>query len=427
MFFKFLLLMSMLVFSHIGLSATSLSEYTVEDEAQSEAMLCRYMSDPLWSKMNAYDATHLLMIPLEYAFKNNKSVIKKCFSDYFLKLQKVPILELERLGVLTWLQHLHLASRYAVLSNDNALADWLTVQFKALWRENDAWLWGREPFTGIAERINWKLNTRREEVSRSYYRVIFDEDYFALSLGIDLYGINVRNETLEQCPECQEAKSLFLRVFNERLTWIGNRWLIDVGLWQSHPDFAFSGYFIEPVDNNGELLQPETSVQVVIDSSHAHRYPSWLRSAELALDSDEKEYINKLQEGLRVQFKEYILSNSSLDGLPLLNNFMDGGNGYFRYNYSTHSGFRKGYSPYGLSGTLAFGWWAMLGGKEISKVYSDLHDSFPLSSAQHHVYGDPSTRKRHSIVSDRFDNSLIYAISLMASELSLDFSGASTE
>lgn len=382
--------------------------------------LCAYMDDPLWSKINAYDAAHVLMVPLEYAFFRNDAELKQCFSDYFSRLQKNSGNYLKELGALTWLQHLHLVSRYAVLANDIDLANWLKAEFGAVWRKNDAWLWGRSPFEGIAARVEWKLNTDGKELDKSYYNVIFDEDYFALALGIDLYGIFSRLGKVDQCYECLEAKDFFLRVFKERVTWIGDRWLIDVNYWRDHPDFAFSGYFVEPIDNDGNLLPREVATRVTIDSSHAHRYPSWLRSADLALEGEDKAYVNRLQEGLRTQFNEYILSGSTADGMPLLNNFMDGGNGYFRYNYLTHSGARKGYSPFGLSGTLSFGWWALLGGEKISQVYVKLSNSFPLSPAQRHVYDDPSTRERHPVMADRFDNSVLYSISLMARELSSD-------
>lgn len=388
------------------------------DKVELTETLCAYMDDPLWSKTNAYDAAHVLMVPLEYAFFSGNSKLKRCFSRYFSRLQKNSDNGFEELGALTWLQHLHLAARYAVLENDIELSDRLRKELNTIWRKGDAWLWGRSPFTGIATRIEWKLNADVNKLEKSYYNVIFDEDYFALALGIDLYGIYSRLGKLDRCGECQEAKDLFLRVFEERVTWIGDRWLIDVDYWRDHPDFAFSGYFVEPIDNSGKLLPKEVAARVTIDSSHAHRYPSWLRSADLALEGEDKAFVNRLQQGLRTQFNEHILSESTVHGMPLLNNYMDGRNGYFRYNYATHSGARKGYSPFALSGTLSLGWWAMLGGEKISQVYFDLFSSFPLSTAQRHVYDDPSTRERHPVVAGRFDNSLLYVVSLMASELS---------
>lgn len=393
---------------------------TKPEQAQSSsigsALWCQYLSGPLWGKRDAYDSAHALLIPLEHAFAFNDSALKACFSGYIERLQLAVHNREVDPGRLNWLQHLHLVARYLVLADEVDSADWVLDEFKRLWLTEPAWLWGRNPFTGIRERINWKLTISDEEVARSYYKVIFDEDYFAMSLGLDLYGLYSRAGRLEECGDaCAEAKALFLRVFSERTEWRDDGWLIDVGRWDDHPDFAYAQYYLAPISLAGEALPPRPRDGGVIDSSHAHRYSSWLRSAQLAL-AEEQELVVRLQQGLARQFLRVILVPEQ-GRLPVLNNYMDGHNGWFRWNYATHAGAHKGYGPYALSGTFALGWWSLLGGSEIAAQYERLGQSFPLSEPELQLYAGSSTRERHPLIHEGWNNGLMADIALRAAEL----------
>jgi hypothetical protein len=377
---------------------------------------CDYLRDPLWIQRDAYDAAHALLIPLEHAFAFNDGTLKNCFSTYVRNLQRAVNNREVDPGRLNWLQHLHLVARYLVLSNDIESAAWVLDEFTRLWNSEPAWLWARDPFPGIRDRIEWKLESSGEPLARSYYNVIFDEDYFAMSLGLDLYGLYSRAGRLEECGDaCKEARLLFLRVFSERTKWHGDRWLIDVGRWDDHPDFSYSQYYVPPVSPKGETLPPHPRRGGVIDSSHAHRYPSWLRSAQLAL-KDERDYIERLRRGLSQQFSHVILVQDQ-GRIPLLNNYMDGHNGWFRWNYATHTGVLKGYGPYALSGTFSFGWWSLLGGEEIAAQYERLAKSIPLTDTELQLYAGSSTRTRHPLIEEGWSNGLMADIAWRAAEL----------
>lgn len=377
---------------------------------------CDYLSDPLWSKRDAYDAGHALLIPLEHAFAVDDVPLKKCFAGYVSRLQQAVGKQDVDPGRLNWLQHLHLVGRYLVLAGDVDSAGWLLEEFKRFWLEEPAWLWAVDPFTGIRDRIEWKLGAPDESLARSYYNVIFDEDYFALSLGLDLYGLYSRAGRLEECGKgCIEARDLFLRVFSERTEWRGGGWLIDVGRWDDHPDFAHAQYYRPPLSPEGDPLPPQPRRGGVIDSSHAHRYPSWLRSAQLALREDEA-FVERLRSGLSHQFAEVILAPDQ-GRIPILNNYMDGHNGWYRWNYATHTGPLKGYGPYALSGTFALGWWSLLGDERIAEQYERLAQSFPLSEAELQLYAGSSTRERHPLIHNAWRNGMMADISMRASEL----------
>lgn len=384
---------------------------------------CDYLSDPLWSKRDAYDAAHVLLIPLEHAFAFNDVPLKACFSGYVDRVQQAVRNHDIDLGRLAWLQHLHLVSRYLVLAGDVDSAGWVAAQFNRFWSTESAWLWGMEPFTGIRDRIVWKLNESDESLARSYYNVVFDEDYFALSLGVDLYGLYSVAGRLEECGNgCVEARELFLRVFSERTEWRGDGWLIDVGRWDDHRDFAHAQYYRPPLSSEGGALPIQPRRGGVIDSSHAHRYPSWLRSAQLALRKDEG-FIKSLIRGLSHQFSTVILE-ADQGRIPILNNYMDGHNGWYRWDYPTHTGVHKGYGPYALSGTFSLGWWSLLGDERIAEQYARLAQSFPLSEAELQLYKGSSTRERHPLIDAAWSNGLMADIALRAAELAREINQA---
>ena len=381
---------------------------------------CDYLADPLWSERDAYDAAHMLMIPLEYSFAFDNPTLKGCFADYVDRLEKAVKADKVHPGRLNWLQHLHLVARYLVLEGDVDAADWVLDEFNRYWLEEPAWLWDRKPFLGIRERIEWKLAASDEDLQRSYHNVIFDEDYFAVILGIDLYGLYSQAGRFAECGQaCLQAKDLFLRIFTERVEWRGKGWLIDVGRWDDHRDFAYAEYYRPPVSKKGKALPPQPRVGGVIDSSHAHRYPSWLRSARLALGEEDK-LVPLLQQGLIYQLM-HVMWVGNQGNVPILNNYMDGHNGWFRWSYETHQDGANGYGPYALSGTFAFGWWALLGDDEVSAQYMRLANAYPLSEADLNLYVDSSTRDRHPLVSNRWRNGMMVDLARKASALAKKF------
>lgn len=376
--------------------------------------ICIYLKDNLWERRDASDAAMTLLVPLEYAYLAEDKVLQKCFSAYVARMQAYQPTKKEDVSVLSWLEHLHLISRYVVLSKDYKFLPWLKEEFITYWAEQDAWIWAREPFKGISQRLEWKLNTPRETLSKSYYNVIFDEDYFALTLGVDLYGIFNQQSALGDCSQCLEAKNIFLQVFSERLTWFdGNRWLIDVGAWAEHPDWGYAAYLKEPKSNEGTILPKRVVSEIAVDSSHAVRFPSWLRSAELAFNGKDREYIRRLRKGLEAQLLEKVIVKDTVFPVPILRNYMSGHNGYYRYGYASQQGYFYGYPPYALSGTFAYGGWSLLG-QGISDYYLQLSNAYPLSDEVLQIYSDSSTRTIHPLLKDGWQNGLLETIAKMA-------------
>ena len=101
--------------------------------------------------------------------------------------------------------------------------------------------------------------------------------------------------------------------------------------------------------------------------------------------------------------------------IPILNNYMCGHNGYYRWKYSTHK--NSGYGPYKLSGTFGFGWWSLLKNEKISDYYLLLYNAYPLNEANAAIYEAITSRERHPIVKNSDLNGLKQQIALMATFL----------
>jgi len=76
---------------------------------------------------------------------------------------------------------------------------------------------------------------------------------------------------------------------------------------------------------------------------------------------------------------------------------MDGWNGIYRWGYSTQ-GENNGYGPYELSGTLIEGWWGFLESPQVSSIFKDMSNLFPLEENVVKLYVGPNTtRERHPL------------------------------
>lgn len=366
-----------------------------------------YLEDDLWTSKNIYDAGHTLMIPLHAAFRLNQNDWQLKFSQHFNRFT----LEMKKTnnnveqGRLNRLHYLYLASQFLTLAKESDKdylipPDMVNILYNEIgnyWSVQQAEQWDSEPFKGIKERVEWKLANK--EVKRSYYRAIIDEELFIFAIAADLR--TYEQLTFEKSlwsPQISDILEKAFIVFQNEV-FFGNDggWLFQPGVWTDHPDYAYAGY-----KDKNDINQPIPVRNIAVDSSHSHRFPLWLRSLSNAYpkNSTEQVYYENLQNGLEKQFFNKVLVQPTKDFSGYrMNNFMDGSNGVYRWNYATQ-GTGNGYGPYELSGTLIEGWWGFLGGEGISKVYRDLSEAFPLDKSVINVYVGPNTtRERHYLVS----------------------------
>jgi hypothetical protein len=378
-----------------------------------ENVFIRYLQDSLWQVKTAYNAAHFLMVPLHYASIEKHKGLSNAFKKHYEKLLASIKIKPIQLKELDELQYLSLASRYLVLDmpdkHDDVkqeLAEFVEKRFLYWWKENPAWQWAREPFKGgISERINYKLN--HIDKRKGYLNALLDVDFYALGIAADL--LTYAKKQGKDCQECHEAIRLFNTVIKTRFDLTQTGWVFQKDLWLDHPDYFYSGYYKLPTSITKHV--PAKSIQE--DASHGHRWPLWLVQLQQVMD------VSDLTNRLRWQLLHVIIDKHQNMGVPILNNFMCGHNGYYRFNYDGTGS--KGHGPYELSGTFSLGWWSLLGGEEIAVHYQNLANAYPLNPSLEQFYKDYALSKDYPLADTLMDNGMKINLARMSVVVSKQF------
>lgn len=382
------------------------------------------LKEQLWSTRDAYDTGHILMIPLHYAFfKKDKYAINQ-FASFFHRFSTRELPQ----GQLNQVHIIYLASRYLALRkkcgfsldnpNDIYLFKRILNYIYVKWNYDTAFQGGRKPFFGLKTRMAYIYENNFTN-QPSYYKAITDYDLFIMAIASDIKYVseglkiidNLEYETLK------EINHFLLKTLNNRGEFTSEGgWLFQIGIWADHPDFQFSGNM--QIDNN---LEPNKKNNIAEDSSHSHRWPLWLYSFYCANTGEEKGSIFKIYQGFSYQFDHIVVDTSSK--LPLLNNFMDGYNGVYRYKYNTvGKNNALGYGPYSLSAIVGEGWYCFL--ENSDKFYKKYKNSYPLSGELLSIYVGPNTtRDRNNLFSwpNFFTDGFAELIANQAYEISQTF------
>jgi len=334
----------------------------------------------LQSSDQAYTDGQELLVPLHAAFALGDDAWERSFSAAFSRFVSDPS-ELPNV-VLSRFEYLYLASEFLALAKQHGRADLIPPGLPELlfsevhnfWQVAPAWQWGRNPFPGgIRERVLWKLRTHR--VERSYYRAFVDDDLFLFAITADLKAFGAASEQGQTWnPMLDEILALAFKVFSqEGVFQPGGGWLFQPGVWADHPDYQYAGNMMTRPG-----IRPAPLRETAADSSHSMRFAAWLTSLMLAYPADSADYrfYQRLRTALEKQFfGKVLLAPTAGQPCYLLNNFMDGSNGVYRWNYES-LGKGKGYGPNQLSGSLLLGWWALLGTQRTRHLYADLASRF---------------------------------------------------
>ncbi len=350
---------------------------------------------------DAYYDGQFLMIPLYAALRRGDTTWQHSFSDHFRRLVQNP--SVLPVGPLSRLQYLYLASEFVVLAMKYGheglipagLPDLLFSETHKYWQTEPAWEWARAPFPGgMREKLQWKLSNR--QVEKSYYRAINDDELFLFAIAADLraYG-GYHGAQAQQAwnPTLDDVLSVTYKVFSQEVvSQPGGGWLLQPGVWSDHPDFKYAG--------NAEArpgIQPAPVRDIAWDSSHFYRFPLWLTSYMRAYPprNDRYHFYEDLRSGLEKQFFNKVLVRPTSD-YPCfrLNNYMDGSNGVYRWNYQS-LGANTGYGPYELSSSLLMGWWAFVDTDRARAVYHDLAAQFPWPKQCIELYLGPTPSHTH--------------------------------
>ncbi len=399
-------------------AAAPLSE---EQQAFYDRTVKVLLGEDLWTARDMYDASHYLMIPMHYAFRARDEEAIALFADFFARFTQ-DITGDDRYGFqqyafLQRLQFLYFSSQFMCLCAASGRPDLIpdalpTVAYdcaetyllhtEANWNTEDT----------VMEHLQQMLVGK--QYPYSYYSLTEDLDGFDLAILCDL---NCLARLLGERPEelTVTAGQLVYEIYTSPLfnqeTELGG-WLLQVGGWADHPDFAYAG--------NAEItqdIQPRKRDDIPWDSSHFSRWPLYLRSYMSAqTDQTHWDLFALRRRQLANQMVNYVLKNA--DGLWLATTFMDGTNGVYRYSYNTEGVGLEGYS---LSGTLLLGWWSMLEDARITSVYQDIYNAFPMRGDRSNPYFDYATKREQNPFFDMdtaFETGMFECIVACASKVS---------
>lgn len=371
--------------------------------------VAEYLRADLWTSDLSYDAAHILMIPMHWAFHpQNTGEYQALFDTYFERYTLEGDIS-EEPNRLKKLQYLYLHSQYLKLANYNISDSGFRAQIykelietiEHLWVSEEVATYGGRLFEGgMRERLRFKID--QESVNPEYAKAIFDEEFFFLAIAADLMVIDTQFTSGFLFDIQLMMHELFLLEGVE----VGSGWLFQPGIWSNHPDYSYAGHAELDAD-----LTPSIIEDIATDSSHFHRMPLWLLSFRDSYDVDRHEwaFFDNLLGRVIWQFENIFFVPPDADfPAPRLTNYTDGRNGIYRYGYDT-VGNNQGYGPHQLSAVvLPLGWYAFLDSDLLYDSYESLQ--FPLSDTIVSTYVGPNTsRFRHPLVTwpDYFEGSFV--------------------
>lgn len=354
-----------------------------------------WLQRPLWKDSASYTSCHLLMVPLHHAYLTRDPKKIQEFRTHYTELTETWSKDPAVLDPvpLDQLQYLYLAGRFLVLENQcgekktwNCLENLIFHRVERFWLQDPAIHWSGKIFKGMRERMAWKLGL--ETGAKKFWKGINDDELFLFAIVGDLTLIlNLRGE--KHPPFLDEINACAKRTFEQDSVFRPDGgWLFQPGVWSDHPDNLYAGR-----NAKAEGLSPASIQDVAWDSSHSHRFPLWIRSLRDASPKSSKDWVfyDRILSGLGRQFVSKVLVSPSVNApFYRLNNFMDGRNGIYRWNYG-HLKMGDGYGPYELSGTFLLGWWGFLPNPEIRSAYLFTAQSWPPSKIALDLYEGPSS------------------------------------
>lgn len=201
-----------------------------------------------------------------------------------------------------------------------------------------------------------------------------DIDGFVLAIGADLRAYR-KAARLPDFPVYKEMATAAYLMHKKAVVPRGNGWVFQPGGYARYPDFAFAGW-------DGRGRPPESAIveDIAWDVSHFMRWALWLTNFEQAeVLPQRRQFYRTLRRGLANQLVDVVLIPPSRSFRTYrLNNFMDGRNGWFRWDRKTG----RGVAPYEMTGSFILGWWSFLDDPRVTQAYRQMAATFPLSEPE---------------------------------------------
>jgi hypothetical protein len=383
---------------------------TPAQEATWSKVVRPYLATHLWEAKVAYDAGHILMVPLHAAFFLADTTWERDlagqFAAYASRGSEPAVQPADRLGRS---QYLYLASEFLVEAARSGRTDLIpaglessiTAELDQIWNKDDVAAQGHKMSGGLSARLRWKMDDATP--GPRYLRAIDDRDRMGFATAADLLVYRRLTNQSGAPGWLKGVVDAAYSIYKARVEWQPDGgWLFQPGWWDGYKDFAFAG------TTDVSAAAPAPHPHQPEDASHALRWSVWLRSlsAEAEGIPERKQFYDKMLAGLEIQLFSHVIvpPGDEFHGYRL-NNYMDGSNGLYRWTASGAGG--HGVGPYGLSGSLTMGWWGFLGTAKSRELYQALAAQFPLADNVQALYGrrDPE-EEGGGAVSNSYGNGL---------------------
>lgn len=379
-----------------------MEEYSI-DVCDEQTMYQKYvqtlLEEKLYDSRDAYDTCHYMMIPMHYAFQTENAEYIEMFKknmEEFANMSATDKKGFENVSEVDRIQYMYFVTEYMYLCTeagidvDDKLFEYAyeimetyVYSYKGSWESPADYQNMWELLDGLLDGVGYANG-------KSYEHVITGNDVKILAILCDLKYVYEKDRPGVTCRQeiFDNAVTYINKIMDSQVTWYEDgTWQFQVGAWKDYPDYQFAG-----IDNPEDIKEgvDYTLDNCVADSNHFMRYPLYLRSYERVQSKQEKkEEYQTLILGLGKTFTEKVLIDPDEDcSYYRLTNYMDGGNGLYRYGYHEDA---VGYAPYQQSSEFLLGWWAICGNEEISQAYEYTAKRFPLDEGGKEVYTDPVT------------------------------------
>ena len=231
---------------------------------------------------------------------------------------------------------------------------------------------------------------------KRYYAGVTDEELHFLATTADLRALmsgKVSGTALEfsslQRQTLEEVHALAIRLLQIKIP-DGEGFVFGPGDWSDHPQNAWAGCISQTVP-----MAPCPLETVSEDTGHSARWPLWLDSfaAGSTQGTSAHHYVGRLKARLAWQLLNRVVDWDK--GRPLMRNYLDGTNGWYRVGYYSP---KFGYGPYAAAGAVYYGSWFLLAAerpevRQFSKALCQLMQSTEPEDVvfRTHYYGAHET------------------------------------
>jgi hypothetical protein len=359
--------------------------YDYHQDTLFKVALNEYKSDSLFyllgnynfnSKLGVYNFVHASFVPLIYSFDVKDSIGMNFFMRFFTLDKLKFVVQSKSINPMEKTQYMYINLEYIrrhessdilIIGRNKEILQIIEKTLLREWKEDKGQIWSDEPFDYLGRKsrvASILLNKIPSQPGKSYFSAINDFELFCLIAGCSLAANQLKNKA-EINPEIEEFIVYMLQILKTQCkTYDDGRWLLQPGIWKDYSDYLYAGN-----TKTGKNLTIAKVDTISWDASHSARWPIFIQTLKslFKTTSTENEFLTSYQKGLADQFMNKVVHQT--DSIPRFNNFMDGWNGIYRYNYST---MKQGYAPFTCNKHIFLSWWKILGDSRINQLYKTI-------------------------------------------------------